>query len=84
LGDQPILGSCLIYLDSDLNGSEDMVMNIITAFLPVETEGNGDVVDLTGEALDSIKTCGIKNGTATIFPHLLLAVSHPLSMNQAL
>jgi secondary thiamine-phosphate synthase enzyme len=44
-----------------------MVMNIITTFLPVETEGNGDVVDLTGEAQDSITTCGIKNGTAIIF-----------------
>ena len=42
-------------------------MSVITAFLPVETDGNGDVLDMTGLAEESIRTSGILNGIATIF-----------------
>jgi len=42
-------------------------MDVRTAYLPVETSGNGDILDLTKAVEDSINSSGILNGTATIF-----------------
>jgi secondary thiamine-phosphate synthase enzyme len=42
-------------------------MSVVTRYLPVETTGEGDIVDLTKSAQESIQTSGIQNGIALIF-----------------
>jgi len=42
-------------------------MAVTTTYLSVETDGNGDVLDLTESTEGAVKTSGIINGIATVF-----------------
>ena len=42
-------------------------MAVVTKFIPLETNGNGDVINLTDAVDECIQDSGLSNGTATIF-----------------
>jgi secondary thiamine-phosphate synthase enzyme len=42
-------------------------MAVVTGYIPLETAGNGDVINITDAVSDCILTSGIENGVVTIF-----------------
>jgi secondary thiamine-phosphate synthase enzyme len=42
-------------------------MTVITKWIPLSTEGHGDVVDITAEVVNKIQESAVKAGLATIF-----------------
>ena len=42
-------------------------MNVETKYLTIQTRGNGDVIDLTGDIQDSLSSCNITDGVLIIF-----------------
>jgi secondary thiamine-phosphate synthase enzyme len=42
-------------------------MKIITKYIHAETKGSGDLVNLTAEISDVLRTTGLKNGNLTVF-----------------
>jgi secondary thiamine-phosphate synthase enzyme len=42
-------------------------MNVETAFIPIETGGNTDIIDLTDRAAQTLRASGLLNGIITFF-----------------